>query len=222
MNKLFQKLDKTVLGHKLLQDPLFRLLVTANMKMGWNALYSIFNGIMGLVYRSFWFVSMFAYYAVLSVMWFIVVSSKEKNKIKSLSKMMKMIGIGMVFLAIVVSGIVCMGIAEKRNPHYNIVIMITIAAYTFFIVIQAIINTVKAHKKKDLTVIMLRNISLASAIGSMHSLERSMLGTFGDADDRFSMIMMAISGAVAFLLVAAIGVLMIIKAGRIIEKGNGM
>ena len=75
----------------------------------------------------------------------------------------------MVLLAIVVSGIVCMGIAESRNPSYDIVVMITIAAYTFYIVIQAVVSFVKAHKGDDATVTMLRDISMASAIGAARS-----------------------------------------------------
>ena len=45
-----------------------------------------------------------------------------------------------------------------------------------------------------------------------------MLGTFGEAGDRFSMTMTIISGAVAFLLVIVIGVSMLIQAGRVEEK----
>ena len=101
-----------------------------------------------------------------------------------------------------------------NNPQYNNIAMITIAAYTFYIVIHAIISFVKARKKKDLSMIMLRNISMACAIVALLSLERSMLGTFGDAGDRFSMTMTIISGACTFLIVVGIGVSMIIQAGK--------
>ena len=120
----------------------------------------------------------------------------------------------MMILAIVLSGVVCMGIAENHNPRYNIIVMITIAAYTFYIVIQTIISVVKAHKKKDINVIMLRDISLVSSAGTILSLERSMLGTFGDAKDLFSMTMTIISGACSFLFVIAVGVSMMVRAGR--------
>ena len=214
MRGLLKKIDKTVIGHRVLGDPVFRLFVTANMSMGWNAIYAIFNGIMGIVYHSFWFASMFAYYAVLSVMRFLVISSKRKKQKKSEMRLMKIIGIGMMILAIVLSGVVCMGIAENHNPRYNIIVMITIAAYTFYIVIQTIISVVKAHKKKDINVIMLRDISLVSSAGAILSLERSMLGTFGDAKDLFSMTMTIISGACSFLFVIAVGVSMMVRAGR--------
>lgn len=220
MKRLLQKFGNTELGHRVLTDPVFRLFIAANMNMGWNAVYAIFNGIMGIIYHSFWFVSMFAYYAVLSAMRFAVVSSKGKKRKMSEARMMKALGVCMILLAIVVSGIVCMGIAEKHNPKYNIVVMITIAAYTFYIVIQAMISFVKAHRKKDPSMIMLRNISMASAIATILSLERSMLGTFGDASDRFSMTMTIISGAVAFLLVIAIGISMIVSKTLCSENKN--
>ena len=81
-------------------------------------------------------------------------------------------------------------------------------------IIHAIISFVKARKKKDLSMIMLRNISMACAIVALLSLERSMLGTYGDAGDRFSMTMTIISGACMFLIVVGIGVSMIIQAGK--------
>ena len=61
---------------------------------------------------------------------------------------------------------------------------------------------------------------MASAIAAILSLERSMLGTFGDASDRFSMTMTIISGAVAFLLVIAIGISMIVSKTLCSENKN--
>ncbi len=170
---------------------------------------------MGHIYHSFWFVSMFAYYAVLSVMRFLVILSGRRKRKRPGSRMMKTIGAGMALLAIVLSGIVCMGIVEKHNPRFHTIVMITIAAYTFYIVIQAVISVVKAYRKKDATVIMLRDISMAGAVGAVLSLQRSMLGTFGDPGNQFSMIMTITSGAAAFLIVIAIGVSMMIQAGSI-------
>ncbi len=153
MKRLIQKFNNTALGHRVLNDSVFRLFVTANMSM--------------------------------------------------------------VLLAIALSGIVCMGIVEKHNPRFHTIVMITIATYTFYIVIQAVISVVKAYRKKDAAVIMLRDISMAGAVGAVLSLQRSMLGTFGDPGNQFSMIMTVSSGAAAFLLVIAIGVSMMMQAGSI-------
>ena len=192
-------------------DPLFRALVTSSVSMSWNLIYALFNLGLGAAYRSFWFISMAAYYVILGVMRLYAVSCGSRGGARP--AVMRRCGFGMTALGVALSGIICMAIAEKHNPKYHIVVMIAVAAFTFYLVVQTILNTVKAHKKKDGTLIVLRNISLASVIGSVLSLERSMLGTFGDAGDRFSSAVEAISGAAAFLLLS-MGLWMIRRAGR--------
>ena len=48
--------------------------------------------------------------------------------------------------------------------------------------------------------IMIRNLSLASALGAMLSLERAMLGTFGQSGANFNMQMEAGTGMLVFIL----------------------
>lgn len=214
MKRLVRAIRKTTLGKRVLDDPLFRVLITSSGSMGWNLIYALFNGVLAIAYRSFWFLSMFVYYLILGGMRLLVVSPKKDRSAERWSDnaIMRTLGIEMIILAVVVSGIVCMAIAEKHNPSYNTVVMITIATYTFYAVTMSIINIVKAHKKKDATMIMLRDISLAGTIVAVLSLERSMLGTFGNAEDGFSMTMEIISGAVAFVLIIVIGISMIMQA----------
>ena len=214
MKRLVRAIRKTTLGKRVLDDPLFRVLITSSGSMGWNLIYALFNGVLAIAYRSFWFLSMFVYYLILGGMRLLVVSPKKDRSAERWSDnaIMRTLGIEMIILAVVVSGIVCMAIAEKHNPSYNTVVMITIATYTFYAVTMSIINIVKAHKKKDATMIMLRDISLAGTIVAVLSLERSMLGTFGNAEDDFSTTMEIISGAVAFVLIIVIGISMIMQA----------
>lgn len=47
--KLIERIEKTELGHRILRDPVFRLFITASVSMGWNAIYAIFNGVMGMI-----------------------------------------------------------------------------------------------------------------------------------------------------------------------------
>ena len=214
MKRLVRAIRKTTLGKRVLDDPLFRVLITSSGSMGWNLIYALFNGVLAIAYGSFWFLSMFVYYLILGGMRLLVVSPKKDRSAERWSDnaIMRTLGIEMIILAVVVSGIVCMAIAEKHNPSYNTVVMITIATYTFYAVTMSIINIVKAHKKKDATMIMLRDISLAGTIVAVLSLERSMLGTFGNAEDDFSTTMEIISGAVAFVLIIVIGISMIMQA----------
>ena len=188
--------------------------------MGWNLIYSVFNGIMSLAYNSFWFLTLCVYYAILGIMRLVVVAPlKRRNGNKwSESSVMRGLGVGMIALSIVVSGMVCLVISQKQNPKYNTIVMIAIAAYTFYLITMSVINTVRAQRKRNATLIMLRNITLAGTIVAVLSLERAMLGTFGNAEDSFTMITESATGGFSFVLIIAIGVGMIIQAGRLTDE----
>lgn len=222
MRSLGKVIRKTALGKRVLEDPLLRALITSCGSMGWNLGYAVFNGILALFYRSAWFGLMFAWYTILGVMRLLAVFSKRAgtSKLQKSSSLMGAIGLGMIILAITVSGIVYATVEEKHNPSYNSVVMITIAVYTFYIVIMSVLNIIKAKRIRNIKIIMLRDISLAGAIASVLSLERAMLGTFGNAGDKFSITMEISSGAVAFILIVIIGISMMIQSHRYTKEDS--
>ena len=177
----------------------------------WNLIYALFNGIMGAYYRSFWFISMAAWNLIIGALRaFLLFTSKSVRDQK------KTAGKGICMLAIVLSGIVCMGIAEQQNPVKETVVMIALATYTFTTLIYAAISALKAHRRKEDRAVIERDLSLVISIGSLLSLERGMLGTFGDASDNFTFLMEAVSGAAAFLMIIAIGISLMV--GRQISQ----
>ena len=130
---------------------------------------------------------------------------------------MTVTGTGMFLLAGILSVIVKLTISNAVGRSYPIAVMIAIAAFTFGIVIKAIVNAVQAHRHGDLFWVMLRNISLASAAGSVLALERSMMSTFGSSTDSFTYTMEGVSGLVSFLFVVLLGTSMIVRAIRMGE-----
>ena len=171
-------------------------------------MYALFNGVLAIVYRSWWFTAMCAYHAVLALMKLAVVSPEWK-KGSGRPVVMRRIGIVMIALAVVVSGIVTVTISESVGRAYNIVVMIAIAAFTFYVVINACVNMVKARKRTGSTILILRNISCAAAVGSILSLERSMLSTFGSSTDRFTYTVEGVSGLAGFLIILGLGISLI-------------
>ena len=208
--RFFALMEKTEFGQRILQDHFFRTILFAAAGMGWNLIYALFNGILGIVYQSFWFVTMFAYYAALGAMKLYVISlERSKNPKRNEKTVMQRLGLSLIGLSVVIVGIITLTIEKGVTNQYNNIIMISIATFTFFIVIKAIVNMVKAHRKKQPRIIMLRNITCASAVGSLLSLERSMLGTFGEATARFTYVMEGASGLGAFIIIIALGVSML-------------
>ena len=133
---------------------------------------------------------------------------------------MRFTGIGPLLLAAILSTIVRLTISDAVGRSYPIAVMIAIAAFTFGIVIKAIVNAVQANRHGDLFWVMLRNISLASAAGSILALERSMMGTFGSSTDRFTYTVEGVSGLVAFLFVVLLALSMIVRSVRMEEDAH--
>ena len=73
---------------------------------------------------------------------------------------------------------------------------------------MAIINLVKVRKQEDYTIKALRSVSLADAIVSILALQTTLLTSYGTGDFGFAN---ALTGAVACILVFALGVFMIKK-----------
>ena len=59
-SKLIRQIERTAIGSRLLKDHRFRLILFSVLNMGWNLIYAVFNGILGIVYRSGWFATMCA------------------------------------------------------------------------------------------------------------------------------------------------------------------
>lgn len=220
-NTIRDKIASTAIGEKILSDRQFRSVLIASGSMGWNLLYGIFNGVLGIIYHSTWLITMCAYYLTLGGMRLAVVSlNKEKQGKRTEQSVMRHNGIAMLFLAVVFAGSVVVSFHYEVAKAYPVPIMITIAAYTFLIAAIAIRNTIHAHKNRSLFMITLRNISLAGTVASMLTLQRSMTATFGSDAVDFSHTMNGACGMGAFLIVLILGITMIIQGGKRVANQN--
>ena len=200
-------MDISEIRKRILKDPIFRSLITSTIGMGWNVTYAILNVFLGIRFRSFWFASLFAYYLLLGMMRGFVVFLRHRIRV-SAGAMYRNCAAGLIVLSVFLSGVICMGIAEKHTPWYPEIVLIAIAAVTFCMTVTAILSAIKAHGRNNATYILLRDIALVSVIGSMLSLQRSMLGTYGVADGPFANVMEAVTGAVGVALILLIAVLL--------------
>ena len=219
LRRINKIIEKTPIGKKLLEDSVFRTLLFTALNMGWNLVYGVFNGILGIVYSSGWFYTMFMYYIILGLIKLYVVKIHQTADAKAFCrKAARVTGTGMLLFAVILSLIVMLTISGSVGNAHNIVIMIAIATFTFASVIATVVNTVKAHRKRDMLTIILRNISCASAVGAVLSLERSMLATFGAGSAYFNAVMEGSTGLAAFLLMLFLSVRMFVYSARFKNK----
>lgn len=180
-----------------------------------NVLYVFYNGILGVINQSIWFIVMCAYYIILISMRFSIVLCEHKNK-KTLSTdieyfVMKLCGILLVLLSIVLAGVIYISLSQNVATKYGEIVMITIAAYTFYKITMMIIRAVKQHKNPSLLFLVIRNIGYAEVAASVLTLQRSMLVSFGEMDIADIRLMNIWTGSVVWLFVLMLGIVMIIK-----------
>lgn len=189
--------------------------LSANFSIVTNIIYAIFNFILGYEQKSYWFMTMGFYFLILAIMRIMVVAFVyKKTRFKSINQLLKNSSICMFISAIIIVGIVVLTIKHSITKTYHMYVMLAIALYSFFTFIRAIINYIRAKKEKYEVMILFRDINLISCVGSLLSLQRSMIGTFG-RNDKSYILMEAITGFVSFIFIINLAYLTYKKSKRI-------
>ena len=161
---------------------------------------------LGLTKPSRWFLALGCYYLFLSVARLTVLSVSRKSNTEILSMA---VGILLALTALPLLALVIISSfkpVDEVGTVYHEIVMITIALYAFTKITLAIINLMQAKKRNSASERSLRSISLADALVSVASLQRSMLLSFGnmaEADIRLFNTLTGTGVCVSVLLIGA-------------------
>lgn len=165
-----------------------------------NAAFCAYYIIFGIITHSWWSFTVGVYYAILSVTRFIVHQSKENNDL-----IKNHIGVMLMLLSLPLVGTVILAVVRDRGIIMHMIVMISMAAYSFTKITLAIINLIKARKSDSAKLVSLRNVSLSHACVSIFALQRSMLVSFGDMPQNDIRIFNAVMGAAVCVIVFLLG-----------------
>lgn len=209
--KAFGKIETTKIGKRIVGDPRYRIVLTAALGFSVNLLYALYHGALGVVSRSLWFITMCAYYAILSTMRFSAVLCERKNyatdPLDTEYFVMKLSGILLALLSFVLAGVIYLSLAKNIGTKYDPVIMITIATYTFYKITMAILRAVKQRETPSPLLAVIRNIGYADVAASVLTLQRSMLASFGNMSSSDAHLMNILTGAGVCSFVFLLGVI---------------
>lgn len=217
VNKIIVSIKKNPFGERFLDDHAFRTILTTLPAFLINVAYTVYNGVIGIMNQSAWFITMAVYYSLLGIMRYRAVSTgrriarledKQLIRKKELS-VIKMDGILLLVLNLALSGAVLLTIAQDTAKRYSEIMVISIAAYTFYKITMALINIIKVRKTQSPILITIRNIGVADALVSMLTLQAAMLASFQDKSSLNSNQMNAITGLAVCILIAILGTSMI-------------
>ena len=177
-----------------------RTLKLALASLLFNMVYSAYHIIFGITTHSWWFFTVGIYYAILSIVRFVVLRHKGKKHF-----VIRFTGIMLMVLSLSLVGTVILAFVKDRGTEFPLIVMLAIAVYTFTKITLATIKWIKARKSKSVKLITLRNISFADAFVSIFSLQRSMLVSFEGMSEIEIRIMNVATGSAVCIIVFLLG-----------------
>ena len=173
-----------------------------------NFVYALGNCAVGFLSHSWWFVTMGAYYAVLTMARFSVLQVKRKARgdydIEFFAR--RITGILLVILSVCIVGVNILSALKERGTAFHEIIMIAIATYTFTKITIAIIGMVQSRRTHSPVIKTLRNISLADACVSVYAMQRSMLVTFPGMNPGEIQLFNILTGTAVWIIVLLLGI----------------
>ena len=169
-----------------------------------NLIFAIYNCIIGITANSIWFLTVGAYYIILSVMRISVITFSSKDR-KNEYFIMKFVGVMIFILSLILCLIVYMTVGQEGATKHHEIVMITIALYAFTKITLAIIGFVKSRKSKRPYKKTLRSITVTDSVVSIYSLQRSMLVSFPGMNLPDIILMNTLSGIGMCIVVVCIG-----------------
>ena len=189
-----------------------RTLKLALGSLAFNIAFATYYLVMGLVTNSWWLLTLGSYYLVLSLVRFMVLRSKSKERFIA-----RFTGWMLILLSIPLVGTVILSVVRDRGHERHLIVMIALAAYAFTKITLATIKLIKARRSSSATLITLRNISFADAFVSIFALQRSMLVSFEGMTETEIVIMNATLGSAVCVIVFLLG-LNLVRNKKILFK----
>lgn len=199
-------------------SPAQRVLLSAGVSLACNLLYAVYNGALGVLNLSVWLVTMCAYYSILAVMRFAAVLCGWRDHMASDPSTQRLIGwmVGLLLaaLSVVLAAMNALSLAQGRAAVHSDVVMISIAAYTFYKVGVSVFQAVRQRRDPSLLLAALRRVRYAEVAASVLTLQRSMLVSFGSMEPETAHRMNIATGAAVCLFVGGLGVTLLRKGGK--------
>lgn len=221
-----QKIYENPLGNRYMTDKVFRTRVSLYISFGVNLLYVALQGLQWYLFRSWWFVVLTTYYAILSVMRFLLLRYVRANEIGSsiLSewKRSRVCACILMLVNLCLSGAVLMILYENKGYDYPGILIYVMALYTFYSTINAIVQIIKYRKLGSPVMSTAKVIALSAALVSMLNLETAMFSQFGtEMAVESQRLMIILTGAGISVAVNAMSAVLIIKSTNAIQEYDG-
>ena len=214
-----QRVMSVPIANRFVTDRVFRTEVLLNLSLLVNLLYAAVNGAAWFAMRSWWFVCLAVYYVILSVMRWLLARYVRRHDIGTdrYGELKRAVACSYILLLVNVflSGAVLMILYQDKGYEYPGILIYVMAAYTFYITVNAIVNLFRYRKFGSPVMSTAKIISMAAALVSMLNLETAMFASFGaDMALEHQRLMIILTGAGVAIAVIWMSVYMIVRCSK--------
>lgn len=218
---LARKMLDAPLVRRFAEDVRFRTRFSLYQGLLVNLLYIAVKLASGIYYRSWWFITLAVYYALLAAMRVLLLWRWGGVGLEVELRRCRLCGAVLLMMNIALAGMVILMVRQNRGYDYPGMLIYAMAAYSFYAVIIAAINVVKFRRHGSPVLSAAKAIHLAAALVSILALETAMLSQFGGADDAgFRETMTAATGGGVCAVVLGMAVFMIVWSTKRIRQAE--
>ena len=181
---------------------------------------AVFYIVIYAITKSLWCGAMAFYHIVLVLLrGFVLLNHRKRTQNTALTDEDKLLGAikqyrtcGIVFISLTLCliAMIIHIVREDKVFDYDMYVIYTIAGFTLFQIVVALVNYIKSHKNDSYTVRSIRSINLTTALVSFISLQAIALDTFSHNVNIPAW--NAITGSIVCCLVVASGIYMIVHS----------
>lgn len=191
------------------ENYIFKTLSSAFISTAIGIAFTIFNGVLGVIYHSVWNISICIYYILLTLIRAIILISQRKGSTKLQKKthsLAKRVCVGthiLLFLMdIALIAPIAYMIKGERSYNYGLIPAIAMAAYTTYRITLAIYHMVKSKRTKNILVKELRTIAMQDALVSVLALQNALIiANNGSNEESMKTLMICSSTGIWILIV---------------------
>ena len=180
---LTRKMLRIPLVKRFAEDVRFRTSVSLYQGLLVNLLYIALKLTSGIYYRSWWFIPLAVYYALLAVMRFLLLWRWGGIGPALELRRYRLCGAVLLIMNAALAGMVILMVSQNHGYVYPGILIYAMAVYSFYTAILAVINVIKFRAHGSPVLSAAKAINLAAALVSILALETAMIAQFGGTDD---------------------------------------
>lgn len=218
-----RKLYATPITSRYLTDAFFRVRTGLRVSLLVSLFYAGFRLVSAVIGSSFWEGALAFYYILLcGVRWNLIrqapTSGGGTDRRREL-RAYRTTGVLLMILDIALGGIAVQIVRKGQSYDYPGSLIFAMGFYAFYCLILSGVNMVRYRKFRSPVLSAAKAVNLTTALVAMFSLETAMVNRFGgEMESREFMTTM--TALVVCVLVLAIAISMVVRAGRILKSNQ--